>query len=233
LGNWEIDVGVLDEDLAVQMEALFLADLASSVEIVLPSGPFKKPPLEDPELAGGMPAKATLDPGRTLQERLDKWRQGPRGATAWRVSDLVRAGSALGDAIAGHRTLGREDRTVLGTLSSMVLFLAAVSAFFPWVIGWLVAVVAGWLGIVLAVRAIHQARRARRDEELHSPSPLTEAELNPPTEAEPDRPTEAEHDRPTEADPNPTAESGEGLPSPSTRPSEPGVPASPEGVEEG
>jgi cardiolipin synthase len=166
LGNWEIDVGVLDEDLAIQMEALFLADLASSVEIVLPSS-FPRPDHrkgEDP-LAGGVPAQATLDPGRTIQERLEKWRQGPRGASTWRVADLVRAGSALGNAIAGRRTLGREDRTVLGTLAMTVLLLAAVAGFFPRVVGWVVAFVAGWFGIVLAVRALHQARRARKEDE--------------------------------------------------------------------
>src|SRR5690606_38489202 len=36
MGNWELDVGVLDRDLAGQLEGLFLGDLASSVEIVLP-----------------------------------------------------------------------------------------------------------------------------------------------------------------------------------------------------
>jgi cardiolipin synthase len=166
LGNWEIDVGVLDEDLAVQMEALFLADLASAVEIVLPSShPRALPRVGDPT-EGGVPARTTLDPGRTIQERLEKWRQGPRGASTWRVADLVRAGSALGDAIAGRRTLGREDRTVLGTLAIVALVIAVVSGFFPWIVGWSLAFVAGWFGIVLAVRALHQARRARREEEL-------------------------------------------------------------------
>ena len=37
LGNWELDLGVLDDpQLAAQVEGLFLADLASSVEILLP-----------------------------------------------------------------------------------------------------------------------------------------------------------------------------------------------------
>ena len=34
MGNWEIDVGVQDRGLAAQLEGLFLADLASSREIV-------------------------------------------------------------------------------------------------------------------------------------------------------------------------------------------------------
>ena len=165
LGNWEIDVGVLDEDLAIQMEALFLADLASSAEIVLPSTAPRPPRPEAPELPGGGPSQATLDPGRTIQERLERWRQGPRGVGTWRVADLVRAGSSLGDAIAGRRTLGREDRTVLGTLAIATLVIAALSGFFPRIVGWVVAFVAGWFGIVLAVRALHQARRARKQEQ--------------------------------------------------------------------
>jgi uncharacterized membrane protein len=82
------------------------------------------------------------------------------------MSDLVRAGSSLGDAIAGHRTLGREDRTVLGTAAVLILLVAVVAGFFPWLVGWLVAVFAGWFGIVLGVRSLVQARRARREREL-------------------------------------------------------------------
>ena len=74
-----------------------------------------------------MPAQTTLDPGRTFQERLEKLKTGPRGTTPWGVPALVRAGSSLGDAIAGHRTLGTEDRTVLGTTAFLVLLLAVFS----------------------------------------------------------------------------------------------------------
>jgi len=170
LGNWEIDVGVLDEDLAAQMEGLFLADLASSVEIVLPrssavvpeAGPSAGDEGPEPEAAR---AQTSLDPGRTIQERIRKLREGPRGSTGWGIADFVRAGSVLGDALAGHRTLGREDRTVLGTAAGLILVIAAVSAFFPWLVGWFVAVMAGWAGIILGVRAVIQAQRARREEE--------------------------------------------------------------------
>jgi uncharacterized membrane protein len=81
------------------------------------------------------------------------------------VPDLVRAGSSLGDAIAGHRALGREDRTLLGTVAVLVLVIAGFSAFFPFIVGWFIAFVAGWFGIVLGVRAVLQARRARLREE--------------------------------------------------------------------
>ena len=183
LGNWEIDVGVLDEKLAAQMEGLFLADLASSVEIVLPP----------PRTVGGEgtsvlskdavgQARTTLDPGRTLQERIERLRAGSGTPGTWGVPELVRAGSSLGDAIAGHRRLGREDRTLLGTAAAMVLFLALVAAFFPRLVGWFVAVVSGWFGIVLGVRSLAQARRARRDRERELEEGIEAPELGKPGE---------------------------------------------------
>jgi cardiolipin synthase len=166
LGNWEIDVGVLDERLAGQMEGLYLADLASAVEIVLPPRLASLADLPTRPRAGtDRPGQATLDPGRTLQERIERLRTGHWASTHWDVPALVRAGSSLGNAIAGHRTLGREDRTVLGTAAVLTLLLAVVAGFFPWLVGWLIAVVAGWAGVVLGVRSLAQARRARRERE--------------------------------------------------------------------
>ncbi len=167
LGNWEIDVGVLDERLALQMQALFLADLTSAVEIVLPRHRIAVPGTpavpESPGRAGISPPKTVLDTGRTLQERLERLREGTHGSTRWGVPELFRAGSSLGDALAGHRTLGSEDRTVLGTAAAMVLAVALVAAFFPRIVGWSIAVVAGWFGVVLAVRSLAQARQARKE----------------------------------------------------------------------
>lgn len=171
LGNWEIDVGVLDEGMAAQLEGLFLADLTSSVEIVLPRTQVEVSRLEaraDLEESGLR--RASLEPEGPLTERLEReLRSQLTGQVAagagWRIADLVRAGSALGGAIAGHRTLGREDRTVLGTVAFMLLVVAALGAIFPVWIGWAVAVVFGWLGIVMSVRAFVQARRARKEED--------------------------------------------------------------------
>lgn len=170
LGNWEIDVGILDESLASQLEGLFLADLASSVEIILPRhvaaarGDAEAVPGERPA------PKTPLEPEGPLHERLERTLQASLrrtatmgGSTGWRIADLMRASTALGDAIAGHRALGREDRTVLGTSAFLLVAVAAFAAFFPSVVGWLVAVAVGWLGIVTAVRAIAETRRARTE----------------------------------------------------------------------
>jgi cardiolipin synthase A/B len=192
LGNWEIDAGVLDEPLAVQMEGLFLADLTSAVEIVLPRSMAAVPGTpggpEVPEGAGVSPPKTVLDPGRTLHERLERLRKGTQGPTRWGVPELLRAGSSLGDALAGHRTLGKEDRTVLGTAAALVLAVAGLAAFFPRLVGWSIAAVAGWFGVVLAVRSVIQARQARRERDLVEVGGERTAEQGGPGEpGEPER----------------------------------------------
>ena len=165
MGNWELDVGVLDPDLAGQLEGLFLADLASAREIVLPG----RPTLPAGRLPGEADTpKALLDPEGTIPERIEQQLRS-RGATGGRrvgMAPLVRAGSVLGGALAGNRTLGREDRTVLGTLSVAILVLAALAAIFPVFVGWAVAVVATWFGVVTGIRALAQRRRARAAERL-------------------------------------------------------------------
>ena len=167
LGNWEIDAAVLDEDLASQLEALFIADLASSVEIVLPHShwavaghPNRLDQLERE------PPKAPLEPVGSLSQRFEREIRGAMRGTSsgWRLADLMRAGSVFGTAIAGHRPLGREDRTLLGTVSAITLVVALLFALFPSVLAWAIAAILGWLGIVTGLRAFVEARQARLEE---------------------------------------------------------------------
>ena len=162
LGNWELDVGVLDVDLGAQLQGLFLADLASAVEIVLPGGPaIGGRPVST---ALGMSAES-LDPNEPLSARLER-RIREMGVAPGRLSlaSVVRAGEVLGDALAGNRTLGREDRTVLGMLSITVVAIGAVALLLPTLVGFTVAIVALWFGITTGIRAWVQAMRARSEE---------------------------------------------------------------------
>jgi len=178
MGNWELDVGVLDRGLAAQLEGLFLADLASSREIVLPrtdvAGARAHPAGE-----GGAPRQVPLDPQGTLAQR---WGSIRATRTTGRLgAPLVRAGSALGGALAGNRTLGREDRTVLGTVAIVILLFSALAAFAPTLVGWMVAAVGIWFGTVTGIRAFAQRRRGRA-EESHSGEDLggnQESETSP------------------------------------------------------
>lgn len=165
LGNWELDVGVLDEGLGQQLEGLFLADLASSVEIVLPGGPVIGGRTVSTAL--GMSTES-LDPEDPLSVRLER-RLRELGTSRGRLTmaSVVRASEVLGDALAGNRTLGREDRTVLGTLAVGVLLIAVLALLAPAAVGYVVGTVAAWIGVTTGLRAYVQARRARQQEREH------------------------------------------------------------------
>jgi cardiolipin synthase len=158
LGNWELDVGVLDTDLAAQVEGIFLADLASAVEIVLP-GRVSVPARLPVETGLGT---APLDPPPSLQERRRLALRSGRIHQTITLADVVRAGSALGDAIAGRRVVGREDRAVLSTVAVLLLLFAVLAALLPSVVGWTMAALGGWMGLTLAVRSAVQVWKARR-----------------------------------------------------------------------
>jgi hypothetical protein len=154
-------VGVLDAELGGQLEGLFLADLASSVEIVLPRRALTA------GHAGSDVGILTesLDPAEPLSARIER-RIRERGTSHGRLTmaSVVRAGEVLGEALSGNRTLGREDRTVLGMLSIAALVVAVGAALAPSLVGWLVAGIAFWFGITMGIRAYVQARRARAEE---------------------------------------------------------------------
>lgn len=179
LGNWELDVGVLDAELGSQLEGLFLADLASSVEIVLPGGTT---------IAGrsvsttvGMHTES-LDPNEPLSARLERRiREIGKSPGRLTMASVVRAGESLGEALAGNRTLGREDRTVLGMLSLATLALAATAMIFPTEVGWVVGIGTAWVGLTTGARAYGQALRARAEERE---AERTSAELERMTDGE-------------------------------------------------
>jgi hypothetical protein len=159
------------------MQGLYLADLASSVEIVLLG---TRVPARRPFTYAPM-STASLERGGTPRQGQDR----PRGQAQGRVTlaSLVRAREALGAALAGNRRLGREDRTMLGLLSVVILLVAILAAILPTLTGWVLAVGAGWLALTTGARAYLQARRARIEERLAG-SPDGDAGPRAPT---PDR----------------------------------------------
>ena len=162
LGNWEIDVGVLDASLAGQLEGIFLADLASSSEIVLPGRrrTYAVVPAEPIPTLQGLPT-TPLEPEGKLTERLEAMIDRETVSRPWRLAQLVRAGVSFSDALAGHRTLAREDRTILGTVAIIAISSAVVVGLFPLVFGWALALVLAWLGVVMGFRAAWHRFRAR------------------------------------------------------------------------
>jgi len=153
--------------LAGQLEGLFMADLASSVEIILPGSRS----VHTSESVGALlshDSHRQLDPEGTLASRFEAMIASGTSVAPWHLAQLARAGSTFGGALAGRRTLGREDRTVLGTVSVIVLGVAVLAALFPSAIGWVLAVSLGWIGVVMGVRAIAHSRQAQLDSQIDS-----------------------------------------------------------------
>ncbi len=102
-----------------------------------------------------------LEPEGKLTERLEAMIDRETVSRPWRLAQLVRAGVSFSDALAGHRTLAREDRTILGTVAIIAISSAVVVGFFPLVFGWAFALVLAWLGIVMGFRAVWHRFRAQ------------------------------------------------------------------------
>jgi len=154
MGNWELDIGVLDSSLGRQMAGLFMADLASSVEIVLPG---RAAPGGSGVSSNRGPQTESLDPQGSLQQRL----QAPGRLN---LAAIIRAREAFGGALAGNRQLGREDRTVLGLVSTGLLVLAVIGALVPTAVGWILVMAAGWMGLTTGARAFLQRRRSKAED---------------------------------------------------------------------
>ncbi|HEX2202887.1 MAG TPA: phospholipase D-like domain-containing protein, partial [Longimicrobium sp.] len=161
LGNWEIDVAVTDRSFAAAMEALFLDDLASSVEISLVRSAHVSPlgrrerrsveriVVEDPEderrpgLAGAREARRRSYRGHQLG-RL--------------VGRLARAGSVLMRALVGERMIGREDTGWIAALAVILFAVSVLGVLFPPLLAWPVAAALFWLGVAALIRIRTQRR---------------------------------------------------------------------------
>jgi cardiolipin synthase len=166
LGNWEIDVGVLDRSLAQQLEKSFLVDLRSSSEVLLPgssnSGDGTVVRSIGQEVTGSNESGITQSDLKESTLKINRHMLNRK----FRLTHFMGAGVSLGEALIGQRILGREDRTVLGVVSLVAIVLAGLFSFFPKVLSWFMAGVLCWLGIVTGVRAIRDKFNSTGDAEV-------------------------------------------------------------------
>ncbi|CAN5802746.1 hypothetical protein BH23GEM6_BH23GEM6_15810 [soil metagenome] len=159
LGNWELDLAVLDRGLAREMEQIFLHDLNSSMEIKLERHGGKatghivmtrRPVLEDPD-------NPDVSPVASAQEAR---RRAPTGSRLGRaVSRAARAGSVLARALVGERTVGREDSGWIAAIAAAFFAFAILGFLRPHFLAWPIAFLLLWLGIASLVRAVPPRRR--------------------------------------------------------------------------
>lgn len=153
LGNWELDVAILDREVAGQMEDLFIQDLQYSVELRIPSLSVsvgnrfvhREPVLEQSSL----PNQRQVEAARSARERA------PRGRRLGRlVGRFARASSVLGRALVGQRQVGREDRGWILVIAAVTLGLAFLGLLAPRILSWPIAFLLFWLAIASVFRAL-------------------------------------------------------------------------------
>jgi cardiolipin synthase len=155
LGNWEMDVAVTDLVFAGEMEALFLRDLESSVEVGLVHS-ARVPVLGIRERRGtdrvlrerdGSQAAVARETARAARERSYRGNQMARF-----LGRLARAASVLARALIGQRTVGREDRGWVSVWGAILIGMGVLGVFVPRVLAWPSALIYILLGIAAFVR---------------------------------------------------------------------------------
>ena len=135
MGNWELDVVVEDDGFGLAMERMYELDLASSTEIVL----------------GGR----RLVRGPSVQPLVRSPRRRRRGTARARraAAGAVRLGYTIGAAVAGRRTLGAAEAVLAGRGGALLILVAVVTLAWPLVTAIPAAILCGWLGLSLLVKA--------------------------------------------------------------------------------
>jgi phosphatidylserine/phosphatidylglycerophosphate/cardiolipin synthase-like enzyme len=128
LGNWELDVAIEGRAIAEAMEAQYEQDLAKSTEIVL--GRRRQP---------GLPMNPRARARRSARRVMRTMR---------------RLGPSLDAAVTGNRPLEEFEYAPLFTFGTLLAILAAVGLYWPKVMAWPLAILAGWTGVVLVIEAI-------------------------------------------------------------------------------
>jgi len=164
VGNWELDVVVLDRAFAAELEGLFERDLESAVEVRLraPGADPSARAFERHELSDDLEGRPASPDASRLRSARDARRRAPRGSPVGRVlGRLARAGSVLGRALVGQPVVGRGDAGWIAALALILLGVAAIGFWSPRVLAWPIAFLAFWMSVAALIRAFARARPAR------------------------------------------------------------------------
>jgi cardiolipin synthase len=162
LGNWEIDVAVTDRAFAAEVEALFLSDLESSVEIALRTSPIPGAEFKERRATERLVMTDAEDRRRPEVATARKARaRSYRGTEVGRIlGRLARAGSVLARALVGERLIGREDTGWVTALAVLLLLLSGAGIMAPRLLAWPLAAVLFWLAVAAIVRLSSRGRPA-------------------------------------------------------------------------
>ena len=150
LGNWEMDVAVEDEAFGRTMEEQYERDLQHATEVVLTDRQRVKRlhpyPLEGVRRRRGWPRRQS-------------------GSASRATAGALGIGSAVGAAMRNRRGFGASEARLLGPVALVLILWAGAAVKWPKSVAWPFAVLVGWWGLSLLVRATKlyiEARERRR-----------------------------------------------------------------------
>jgi cardiolipin synthase len=150
VGNYELDAVIEDERVAAALEAMYLADLDRSTEIVL------RPRRRRGEIDFDGLKTDGARPGR---EHLGM--SGAGGSASRAAAGALRLGRTVGAALTEQRVLEPAEARLLVLVGTALLGVAAAAAFWPFLIAAPLSVILVWIGLALVARA-YSLRRTRR-----------------------------------------------------------------------
>jgi cardiolipin synthase len=153
LGNWELDVAILDRGFATEMERLFERDLGRSAEVTLnrimhPTGGYDRERRSMERRGRPRDLHPDLAEARRAQRRAYRG----SGFGRW-LSRISRVSSVLGRALLGRRIIGREDAGWITLIGALLIGMAVIGLLVPRVLAWPLAFFLFWIGVASLFRA--------------------------------------------------------------------------------
>jgi cardiolipin synthase len=146
LANYELDLAVHDEAFGAQMERMYLDDLTNATEIVL---------------SRRNRVRSVRRPARPHMPHL----QPMRGSASRAAASALRIGNTVTAALTDRRVLGASEAGMMLKFGVALSALAAIALVFPRAIAIPIALLTGWIGIALLVKAWRLRRGAPMDED--------------------------------------------------------------------
>jgi cardiolipin synthase len=151
VGNYELDAVIEDERFAAALEAMYLADLDRSTEIVL--RPRRR--------RGEIHFDGSKTGGGARQGREPIGMSGVGGSASRAAAGALRLGRTVGAALTEQRVLEPAEARLLALVGAVLLGVAAAASFWPLLIAAPLCVILVWIALSLLARA-YSLRRTRR-----------------------------------------------------------------------
>jgi len=139
LANYELDLAVFDDDFGRQMQEMYAQDLEQSTEIVL--------------------SHRKIRPRAQRPMHL----QSLRGSASRAAASALRIGNTVGAALTNRRVLSGSEAVTMAKFGIGFVAIAVLGVFFPRALAIPVALLLGWLGVTLMLRAWRIRRRVQRE----------------------------------------------------------------------